>query len=58
MGIFGNYDGQAIPNMQASRAARAKVIIQGEQEQERLRASLAVSRAAFSGNGRLINIHV
>ena len=58
MGIFGNYTGQALPNMQASQAARAAVIEQAQAIQNRLRSNIPAPQAPSFGAGIIINIYV
>ena len=58
MGIFGNYDGQAIANMNAMRAARAAVIDDARASQQRVREAVATLPANTGGYGRLINIYI
>ena len=58
MGVFGNYDNQALPNLLALQAARAKVINTAQEIQEKLRSNPAIPRPISGGNGKIINILV
>lgn len=58
MGVFGNYENQALANVQALSRARAKVIDQGFAAREKQRTDPVIPRPISGGNGQILNILV
>ena len=58
MGVFGNYTGQALPNVQALQAARVAVVEGALESQQRVREAIATLPFNTGGNGLIINIMV